>query len=147
MPDKVDVNLLGIPRVCAESQLQIPPSLYPETVFFVFACLTSFHFSFSYYMPSDQVPRTSIDTSLHGAVDNELKALKLHTRRLQSVLTTRATELQILQRLYYKNKNQHRGALFWRNVVEIKRFLERVEHLNLLDSINGLRSMFYESQK
>lgn len=98
-------------------------------------------------MPSEQVPRAKIHASRHGSVDNELKALKLHTRRLQSVLTTQATELQILQRLYYKNKNQHRGALFWRNVVEIKRFLERVEHLNLIDMINGLRSMFYESQK
>lgn len=96
-------------------------------------------------MTSEQTPRASIDPSRHGSIDAELKSLKLYSRRLQSLLTVHATELQVLQRLYYKNKNQHRGALFWRNVTEIRRFLERVEKLNLLDSINGLRSTFYDT--
>ncbi|KAF8902126.1 hypothetical protein CPB84DRAFT_1776677 [Gymnopilus junonius] len=96
-------------------------------------------------MSGPRIPRISIDHSLHGAIDTELKNLKLLGRRLQSALAIHATELQLLRRLYYKNKNQHRGALFWRNVIEMRRFLERIEKLSLLDSLNALRARFYDT--
>ncbi|KAF8959045.1 hypothetical protein BDZ97DRAFT_1839559 [Flammula alnicola] len=96
-------------------------------------------------MSSGCVPRASIDASRHGTIDTELKSLKLLSRRLQSTLTIQATELQILHRLYYKNKNQHRGSLFWRNVAELRRYLERVDNLNLQDSTSALRYAFYNS--
>ncbi|KAH9484295.1 hypothetical protein JR316_0003776 [Psilocybe cubensis] len=96
-------------------------------------------------MASDQTARASLHPSRHGSIDIELKALKIHSRRLQSLLTIHATELQVLHRLYYKNKNQHRGALFWRNVTEMRRFLEKIEKLKLLDSTNSLRSTFYDT--
>jgi len=35
-------------------------------------------------------------------------------------------EWQILERLYYKGKNQHRSALFWRHVGEVRRILKRM---------------------
>lgn len=91
------------------------------------------------------IPRPSLDPRLHGAIDAELKTLKILSRRLQSSLTILATELQVIQRLYYKNKNQHRGSLFWRNVVEVRRFMERIERLNLQGSLNDLRSKFYDN--
>ncbi|CAA7271738.1 unnamed protein product [Cyclocybe aegerita] len=97
-------------------------------------------------MTTGPILRVSIVSSRHGAVDAELKALKLLSRRLQAALTSHATELQLLQRLYYKNKNQHRGSLFWRNVVEMRRYSERIENLSLSILLNGLRSSFHGSE-
>jgi len=76
-------------------------------------------------------------------VDAGLKSFKLLSRRLHTLLNTHATELQILQRLYYKNKNQHRGSLFWRKVVEIKRYSERFEQHKLHLLIDKFRYTFY----
>ncbi|KDR81569.1 hypothetical protein GALMADRAFT_239595 [Galerina marginata CBS 339.88] len=96
-------------------------------------------------MSAENIPRASIQPARYGGIDTELKNLKLLARRLQPILTIHSTELQIFQRLCYKNKNQHRGALFWRNVIEVRRFLERIESLNLCDSINAFRSKFYDT--
>lgn len=96
-------------------------------------------------MSSDYTSRVSLEPSRHGSIDAELKSLKLLSRRLQANLTLLATELQLLQRLYYKNKNQHRGALFWQNIAEVRRYLERVANLNLQDSLAALRNTFYGS--
>ncbi|KJA20193.1 hypothetical protein HYPSUDRAFT_43305 [Hypholoma sublateritium FD-334 SS-4] len=94
-------------------------------------------------MTSEFIPRASLDSFHPGLVDAELKSLKLLSRRLQSSLTILGAELQLLRRLYYKNKNQHRGALFWRNVSELQRYLHKLEDLNLQDSIITLRNAFY----
>lgn len=94
-------------------------------------------------MTSEYIPRASLDSFQPGLVDAELKSLKLLSRRLQSSLTILGAELQLLRRFYYKNKNQHRGALFWRNVSELQRYLHKLENLNLQDSIITLRNAFY----
>ena len=95
-------------------------------------------------MSAEQLSRAFIHPSSHGTIDSQLKTLKLCARRLQSALSIQAAELQVLQRLYYKNNNQHRGALFWRSVVEIRRLLERMQKLDLLAVVNALRTMFYD---
>lgn len=84
-----------------------------------------------------------MDVSQCFKVDAGLKSLKLLSRRLHTLLDTHATELQILQRLYYKNKNQHRGSLFWRNVVEIRRYSERFEQHKPHILIDDFRCAFY----
>jgi len=89
--------------------------------------------------------RASVIASLHGSVDAELKSLKLISRSLQSALTAHELELEILSRVYYKNKNQHRGSLFWRNIVELRRYSECLVKAQLLNSVNVLRRMFYGS--
>lgn len=91
------------------------------------------------------IPRSSVQASQHPAVDSQLKSLKLITRRLQSVSKIHEAELLILQRLFYKNKNQHRGALFWRNVSEIRRYSQRVVSLRLSEKFQSLRVMFHGS--
>ncbi len=95
------------------------------------------------YMTSEYIPRASLDLLQPGLVDAELKSLKLLCRRLQSSLTTLGSELQLLRRLYYKNKNQHRGALFWRNVSELQRYLHKLEDLNVQEPTLTLRNTFY----
>ena len=91
------------------------------------------------------VSKTSIDPSLYSHVDSALKRLKLVSRRLSAVLTIWGEESRVLDRLYYKGKNQHRTSLFWRHVEEIRRFCLRVNSLDLVGTLNRLRHSFYDS--
>ncbi|KAH9079659.1 hypothetical protein EDB83DRAFT_2514176 [Lactarius deliciosus] len=56
--------------------------------------------------------RASLDSSKHALVDAFLKSLKLPTRKLTALLAQHATELIVLERIYYINNNQHRAVLF-----------------------------------
>lgn len=96
-------------------------------------------------MSGDIIPKSTIHASQHRVVDSQLKSLKLVTRRLQSVTKILETEVLILHRLFYKNKNQHRTALFWRNICEIRRYSQRIVSLKLLDNLQSLRVMFHGS--
>ncbi|KAJ6596846.1 hypothetical protein DFH09DRAFT_1132894 [Mycena vulgaris] len=87
--------------------------------------------------------KASLDPTLHPNIDAALKDLKSCARRLQPVLATLSDELQILRRLYYKGKNQHRPALFWRRVAEMRRYGDRVEELSLLSLVDSLRYSFF----
>ena len=87
--------------------------------------------------------RLSMNASQCSLVDTVLKNFKLLSRQLHTLIITHATELQILQRLYYKNKNQHRGSLFWRKVVEIRRYSEKFEQHKLQILIDDFRCTFY----
>jgi len=89
--------------------------------------------------------RTSVDPSLYSHVDSALKRLKLVSRRLSAVLTIWGEESRVLDRLYYKGKNQHRTSLFWRHVGEMRRFCLRVNSLDLVGTVNRLRHSFYDS--
>lgn len=96
-------------------------------------------------MTCELIHRALIDPLRHANVDAELKQLKLASRRLHQTLTVLAAEQQLLQRLYYKSKNQHRGALFWRNVGEILRYLRKLDVPDLQESVAKLRNTFYGS--
>ena len=51
----------------------------------------------------------------------------LPTRALTALSTHLSTELVLLARIHYKNQSQHRLALFWRRVNEIKRLGGKVQ--------------------
>ncbi|KAF5357794.1 hypothetical protein D9756_001610 [Leucocoprinus leucothites] len=90
--------------------------------------------------------KNSIDALLHSHIDLALKRLKLITRRLLAASTALEEEFRVLNRLYYKGKNQHRLSLFWRHVEEMRRFCLRINSLDLAGSVNRLRHMFYNSK-
>ncbi|KAF7363403.1 DUF4477 domain-containing protein [Mycena sanguinolenta] len=94
-------------------------------------------------------PKNSLDATLHSEIDASLKQLKSCARSLQPVLSTFTDELQILHRIHYKGKNQHRSALFWRRVAEMRRYGDRLEELSLLSLVDSLRYSFFaeESQQ
>lgn len=98
-------------------------------------------------MFADYLPRTSVEASHYAAIDSELKSLKLLSRRIQSATIAHLTELKILRRLFYKNKNQHRGALFWRNISEVRRYAEKLQRLDVLNATNAFRNKFYGENK
>jgi hypothetical protein len=84
-----------------------------------------------------------MDPSSHASIDSILKDLKSCSRRLQVVFSAYHDELQILQRLYYKGKNQHRPALFWKRAAEMKRYGERLDCTGLPGAFELLRCSFF----
>ena len=88
-------------------------------------------------------PRSLLDESRHASLDVSLKNLKLCSRRIQIALQTFKEEYRILDRTYYKGKNQHRGTLFWKRVVEIRRYCSRVDDGHINSLVEALRSSFY----
>ncbi|KAJ7046738.1 hypothetical protein C8F04DRAFT_1226969 [Mycena alexandri] len=87
--------------------------------------------------------KTALDATVHPDIDAALKQLKLCARNLQPVLATFSDELHILHRLYYKGKNEHRSALFWRRVAEMRRYGDRVEERALSSLVDSLRYSFF----
>lgn len=89
------------------------------------------------------LPRDSLHTSNSAAIDSALKELKTTSRRLKTIISFFHDELNILERLYYKGKNQHRSALFWKRVVELKRFAERLNGMNVSNTLEQMRCSFF----
>jgi len=57
---------------------------------------------------SDQIPRSLVAQTCYSTIDGILKDLKLCSRRIYHAQAIHADEVQLLQRVYYRNKNQHR---------------------------------------
>ncbi|KAF9451071.1 hypothetical protein P691DRAFT_724893 [Macrolepiota fuliginosa MF-IS2] len=91
------------------------------------------------------VQKDSLDPSICAHVDLALKRLKLVTRRLSTTLTALEDESRLLDRLFYKGKNQHRTSLFWRHVQEMRRLCSRFNGLDLSKSVTQIRHSFYNS--
>jgi len=70
--------------------------------------------------------KVAVDATRYVAVDSFLKKLKNHSRQLNETLSTLQADLRVLERIYYKGKNQHRSALFWRRVPELRRLGRRM---------------------
>ncbi|KAG1782451.1 hypothetical protein EV702DRAFT_1192128 [Suillus placidus] len=87
--------------------------------------------------------RASLENSLHSAVDGILKDLKACSRRLQAALAAYQDEMQVLERLYYRSKNQHRAALFFKRISEIRRYGWRLVEANMIEDVHLLRASFY----
>ena len=80
-------------------------------------------------------PRSALEASYYPAIDTVLKQLKTCSRRLQAALASHRAELQILERLYYKGKNQHRTTIFWRHVADMRRFGGRLDETHIDDVV------------
>ncbi|KAL1744539.1 hypothetical protein HDZ31DRAFT_82595 [Schizophyllum fasciatum] len=87
--------------------------------------------------------RTQVDKNLHTAVDAALRDLKKFSRRLHSTFDAFSEELQVLDRVFYKGKNQHRSALFFRRVADIRKFSQRISQYNAPQIIDAFRCSFF----
>ncbi|KIJ69422.1 hypothetical protein HYDPIDRAFT_24260 [Hydnomerulius pinastri MD-312] len=88
------------------------------------------------------LPRSSFESDRHRDVDALLKDLKACSRRLRVAMSSFTDELRVLERLYYKSKNQHRMALFFKRVPEIRRYGQRLVELDLPERVDLLRASF-----
>lgn len=93
--------------------------------------------------PSAITERGSLQKIHHASVDSVLKDLKLSSRRLSTMAAALADETQILDRLHYKNWNQHRSSLFSRRVSEMRRYLHRAQDSNICSLVDDLRQSFF----
>ncbi|KAI0798076.1 hypothetical protein C8Q75DRAFT_740568 [Abortiporus biennis] len=89
------------------------------------------------------IQRSLLPKTTHPTVDSVLKDLKICTRRLQATMNLLQTEYQLLERLYYKGNNQHRSALFWRRIVEMRRYGNRLARLDISSTMDCFRSSFW----
>jgi len=89
------------------------------------------------------IPRSSLSTSSSASVDTILKDFKVFSRHLRTVVSAQGNELHILERLYYKGKNQHRAALFWKRVAEIRKYGQRLDRVGICDIVERLRRSFF----
>ena len=92
------------------------------------------------------IPRSSIESFRHASIDVSLKDLRTVSRRVTGFSAPYHNELQLLERIYYKGKNQHRSALFWRKVLEIRRFGTRIREMNFSMFVEDLHYAFYETE-
>ncbi|CAK5264570.1 unnamed protein product [Mycena citricolor] len=90
--------------------------------------------------------RASLHSSLHGPIDGALKTLRLESRQLQATLVSFSDELAVLRRILYKAENEHRSALFWRRVQEMKRFAGRLEEMSIHCVAESLRCSFFPQE-
>lgn len=74
-----------------------------------------------------------------AAHDAVLRRLLAAGRRLAK--TDAWTEAALLDRLHYKNKNQHRRALYFRRFEEVRRVLRRLQKLRSGDAVDRLASL------
>jgi len=88
-------------------------------------------------------PRSSLDSKFHPTVDAVLKELKTASRELQKIFASFRLELELLDRLFYKNKNQHRSALFWRKVTEMRRFCHKLDNRKPDGLVEDARRWFW----
>jgi hypothetical protein len=88
-------------------------------------------------------PRTGLGQSAQNAVDVFLKALKAHVRQLNVLLELHALELAVLERLYYKGKNQHGASLHWKRACEARRYGKRLQDADVGSAVQNLRASFY----
>lgn len=89
------------------------------------------------------VPRQSLDSQIHSAIDDVLKGFRSASRELRKIFISFRLELELLDRLFYKNKNQHRGALFWRKVTEMRRFCRKLDRLQPDALVEDTRRWFW----
>ncbi|PKC13479.1 hypothetical protein RhiirA5_396227 [Rhizophagus irregularis] len=55
-------------------------------------------------------------------------------------------EANILERLYYKNKNQHQRAGYFRKIIEVRKFLKRIKEMGINELMSGFIEAFYSKK-
>ncbi|KAG8713732.1 hypothetical protein FRC08_012889 [Ceratobasidium sp. 394] len=95
-----------------------------------------------HFIASDNYrPRSNVDIP---SVDHLFKTLKSSNKNVRSNQKQLLTELHLLERVYYKGKNQHGLSLFWRSVVSTRRMASRIYEVNTPRLLEILASMFHE---
>ncbi|KAL1717502.1 hypothetical protein EV715DRAFT_292187 [Schizophyllum commune] len=87
--------------------------------------------------------RSQVDKDLHPSVDTALRDLKKFSRRLHVTFDAFSEELQVLDRVFYKGKNQHRSALFFRRVADMRKFSQRIAEYNAPQIVDSCRCSFF----
>ncbi|KAK9763722.1 hypothetical protein K7432_009372 [Basidiobolus ranarum] len=89
------------------------------------------------------IPRTRLRTSTSH--DEKMKTLSfLHRALFRKDFWS---EVKTLERLFYKNWNQHRNAVYFRRLYEVRRILGRLSELRIDEIVGDLLDTFYGGKK
>lgn len=88
-------------------------------------------------------PKALLENSACSEIDGALKTLKVLNRSVLATLGLWQDEARVLERLYYKGKNQHRSAIFWQKTAEMRRFAMRIQGADTPGVIEGIRLSFF----
>jgi hypothetical protein len=91
------------------------------------------------------VDRSEVPQDQIHAIDSTLKQLRGFAQQLKPLEECFQDELRVLERLYYKGVNQHRSALFWRRIEEVRKLGRRFAELRVTALVDNLRYAFYTS--
>ncbi|KAG9125940.1 hypothetical protein FRC07_005518 [Ceratobasidium sp. 392] len=95
-----------------------------------------------HFVASDSYrPRSNADIPSIGHL---LKILKTNSKNVRSGQKQLLAEIHLLERVYYKGKNQHGLSLFWRSVVSARRMASRIYEVNIPRLLEILAGMFHE---
>jgi hypothetical protein len=97
-------------------------------------------------LKTNSKPKDTLQGHSIAAVDVCLKSLRKTRRSISATLACYSTETEILKTVYYKSKNQHKNALFWRNIAELRRFAVRIEEAGLAGILDTTRAAFYSNE-
>jgi hypothetical protein len=92
---------------------------------------------------AEYTPKAQLAEGLHSRVEAQLKRLKLVSRELRHHIAAFESEARILERVYYKGKNQHRSAVFWQRLVEIRKYATRLTDVHVDEIVERLRASFF----
>ncbi|QRW00052.1 hypothetical protein RhiJN_28070 [Ceratobasidium sp. AG-Ba] len=98
---------------------------------------------FRFIASDNYTPRSNTDVPSIGQL---LKKLKTSNRDIRSSQKQLGAEIHLLERVYYKGKNQHGLSLFWRNVVATRRMASRVHEVNIPRLLEILAGMFHDEE-
>ncbi|KEP53298.1 hypothetical protein V565_032940 [Rhizoctonia solani 123E] len=90
---------------------------------------------------ADFKPRDNLDIPAVTQLLKQLKSAHKNGRASQKLLFT---EMHLLERVYYKGKNQHGLSLFWKSAVSVRRVSARIHEANLPGLLEVLGGMFHE---
>lgn len=80
------------------------------------------------------IPRTSLaQPALH---DGAVRHLAAATKKLTKNEVW--SDVALLERLHYKNKNQHRRGLYYQRLMELRRLLSKLKSLRVVEVLENL---------
>lgn len=91
----------------------------------------------------NNISRDALSQQSITAVDTFLKSLRKLQKNVTNNQSTHTSELQLIDRISYKSRNQHGIALFWRSLSEVRRYAKSIEGNSLSALIDSVRSSFY----
>ncbi|KAF0399017.1 hypothetical protein F8M41_009786 [Gigaspora margarita] len=94
------------------------------------------------YYPQAELFLSAIPHQLHFTYFNQLSSYALYFQKNDIFV-----EMNILERLYYKNKNQHKRTKYFRKIEEVRRIILRFKEMKIGELMSEFIGLFYGNNK
>ncbi|CAG8589937.1 1412_t:CDS:2 [Funneliformis mosseae] len=93
------------------------------------------------FFPREALCSSSLSNQIHLSSFNQLTSQVIIFQKNELW-----DEANILERLYYKNKNQHQRSIYFRKIVEIRRMLKRIKEMEINVLMSEFIGNFYSTK-